>query len=113
MGLIDKDYLKDLKDLSDTIPVERWRWRKREPDPWPDPWPILIFERSLVELASHIEAIEGFLEAGDLTAGRAFVRPQERPAVGNEALSQGLQAIEQRIQKIESSLAERGQVAKK
>lgn len=100
------EILKDIKDIKDR---EYVRIRTLE-DLLGDPDPRRRFEWRLVELASHIEAIEEFLGGGDLAAGKAFVRPQERPAVDNDALHQGMQAIEQRLQRIESSLAERGSV---
>ncbi len=93
--------IKDLhifdKDLREHVHIRWPDWVKREP-------PYELIQSYLEQIAQHVEAIEVHLE-GTQAGGKAFVRPQERPAVGNEALgADAVRGLEQRIEKIERSL---------
>jgi hypothetical protein len=95
--------LRDVKDDMDTVPILHLRdWVKREP---PDELIASRFQFILTEVAQHVDAIETFLESGAGAAGgKAFIRPQERPAVGDGALAQELKTLQQRVQSLEQSL---------
>lgn len=96
--------VRDLKDARDTIPIFRWQDVKREPS---DAVIFSHLELMLTDVAQHIEAVESYLENGKLAGGKSFIRPQERPAVGDEALGRELQTFEHRLQRIERSLGDK------
>lgn len=86
------------KDLRENIHIRWPDWVKREP-------PYELIQGYLEQIARHIEAIEVHLEQNVQAGGKAFVRPQERPAVGNEALAtDAVRGLEQRLERLERSL---------
>ena len=61
------------------------------------------------EVAKHIENIEVYLEK-DFAAGKPFIRPGERPAVGNDVLNKVMKSVsllDARLDRIEAKLKER------
>jgi hypothetical protein len=92
------------KDQRDTVPIRWWDWVKREP---PDELIRGYLETILPEMARRIEQVETFLERG-MPTGQAFVRASERPSVGSEALSQAIEPLLLRLDRIEQKLGERG-----
>jgi hypothetical protein len=101
------------KDISDSVmKIQRdtvyishipwWEWVKREN---PDALIRGYLDVIVSEVAQHVEAIEAHLEEG-VAAGKPFIRPGERPAVGGEALSQTMETVrllQQRVERLEQS----------
>jgi hypothetical protein len=61
----------------------------------------------LQQVAHHIEAIEKHLESDAIAKGKAFVRPEERPAVGKEMLNEVLEPLKllsERLDRVEQKL---------
>lgn len=102
---------KESKEIADTIRY----LPTRLPIPWPDPIGPVKYDafegimRSYLDLmprvAQRIDSIETFLE-GDLAEGKPYVRSEERPDVGADALSEVVETVrllDQRISKLESA----------
>jgi hypothetical protein len=104
--------LRDFKDDRDTVEIfHRRDWVKREP---PDELIFSRLELMLTEVATHVDSIEAFLENGSLAEGKSFIRPQERPAVGDGALGHELlRTLQHRLLRVEQSLGERLQAETK
>lgn len=108
-----KDFT-DFKDISDTIKY----FRLSLPLPIDPIGPIKYdvadrllqsYFEMLPVLARHIDAIEDHLEKG-FAEGKSFIRPEERPAVGNEILHQFTESVKLlngRLEKIEKQLAKK------
>ena len=97
------------KDIADSL-----RYTRLVPLPWPDPIGPIKYDayegllRSYAEMmprvAQQIDSIQMFLEK-DFAQGKPYVRPEERPDVGADALTEVVKSVrllEERLSKLES-----------
>ena len=99
-----------VKDVVDSLRY----MERRFPIPWPDPHGPVKYDayegimRSYLDtmprVAQRIDSIETFLEK-DLSQGKPYVRAEERPDVGADALTEMAKAVrllEERMSKLEA-----------
>lgn len=104
--------MENIKNIVDTL-----KYLPRPlPVPFPDPigpvkydaidWIVRSYLETLPAINQRIEKIEEHLEQG-LPEGKPFIRPQERPSVGDESLQQladSIVRLNERLDSIEKKL---------